>query len=400
MTRDADVIIVGGAIAGGALANAFGSQGVRTILIEKVSREIHSTRGDNLHPPTLRILDGWGVLEGLHAAGALPITELAVSHAKRGMIARFQIPPAADGPAGRTISLPHDEIESVLLDRARRWQSLSVLSGTVTGLVRDSVGRACGVRYRPAGSGREVRLSAPVVVGCDGSQSLVRRSAGITVQPQAYDHGQVIIRGEGATELPAGLHWYLDDVGALAVTSRPRGAFRILLPFRLGERGGLLKRADPALHDFVVGRFPALAGLRFGKAQASVYRLARHVAPTFWAPGLALVGDAAHATHPAGATGMSLAITGAARLADHLAAVLLAGGSEAAVDEALAAYDAERHPAAAAAVEANHQQALRIWESDLFRDPEAYARVIDPTAAWGTGGAGWGSDPAALTFRP
>ncbi len=383
MARDADVIIVGGAITGGALANALGSQGVRTVLIEKVSREIHSTRGDNLHPPTLRILEGWGVLDGLHEAGALQITELAVSHAERGMIARFQIPPASDGPASRTISLPHDEIESVLLDRARRWKNLSVIRGTVRGLLRDSSGRASGVRYRPAGSDRETRLSALAIVGCDGSQSLVRRSAGISVQPQPYDHEQVIIRGEGRTELPAGLHWYLDDIGALAVTSRPRDAFRILLPFRLGERGGLLKRADPTLHDFVIGRFPALSGLRFTKAQASVYRLARHVAPAFWAPGIALVGDAAHAIHPAGATGMSLAITGAASLADHLAPVLVAGGSEIEVDKALEAYDAERHPAAAAAVEANHQQALRIWESNLYQDPEAYARVIDPTGSWG-----------------
>ena len=399
MTRDADVIIVGGAIAGGALANALGSQGVRTVLIEKVSREIHSTRGDNLHPPTLRILDGWGVLQGLHAAGALPITELAVSHGERGIIARFQIPAANDGPAGRTISLPHDESESVLLHCARRWQSLSMLHGTVRGLLRDSSGRAVGVRYRPADSDRDVRLSAMVIVGCDGSQSLVRRSAGISVQPQPYDHEQVIIRGEGHTELPAGLHWYLDDLGALAVTSRPRDAFRILLPFRLGERGGLLKRADPALHDFVIGRFPALGGLRFTKAEASVYRLARHVAPTFWSPGIALVGDAAHSTHPAGATGMSLAVTGAARLAELLAPVLLAGGSEVDVDQALSAYDAERRLAAAAAVEANHQQALRIWESGLYREPEAYASVIDPTAGWGAGGAAWGSDPAALTFR-
>src|SRR5712691_8676149 len=104
---DADVIVVGGAVAGAALANALGSRGARTLLLEKVSREIHSTRGDNLHPPTLRILDQWGVLAGLHADGALPITELAVSHARRGFIGRFTIPPAGEGPAGRTISIPH-----------------------------------------------------------------------------------------------------------------------------------------------------------------------------------------------------------------------------------------------------------------------------------------------------
>ena len=85
---DADVIIVGGAVAGSALANALGSHGISTLLIEKVSREVHSTRGDLLHPPTLRILDNWGVLKALHSDGTLPITELAVSHRDRGLIAR------------------------------------------------------------------------------------------------------------------------------------------------------------------------------------------------------------------------------------------------------------------------------------------------------------------------
>ena len=89
----------------------------------------------------------------------------------------------------------------------------------------------------------------------------------------------------------------------------------------------------------------------------------------------------------------------AARLADLVSPVLLEHGSAADIDHALAAYDAERRPAATAAIARNHAQALRIWQSDLFRDPDAYAQAIDPTAAWGVSGAGWGQDPAALAGR-
>jgi 2-polyprenyl-6-methoxyphenol hydroxylase-like FAD-dependent oxidoreductase len=324
------------------------------------------------------------------------MTELAVSHARRGLIARFPIPAAGEGPAGRTIAVPHDRIEAVLLECATQWPSVRLERGAVTGLERDNGGRVAGVRFRPHGSRDEVVRRARVVVGCDGAQSLVRRSLGITAEQQPYDHEQVIIGGQGPTELPAALHWYLDDLGALAVASRPRQGFRILLTFRLGQRGDLLRRPDPALRDFVVGRFPQLSPLRFGKADAHLYRLGRHVAERFWAPGAALVGDAAHATHPAGATGMSLAIIGAARLAERIAPLLLDGAPSAEIDRALEAYEAERRPAAALAVESNHAQALRIWQSDLFRDPEAYARAIDPTSGWGARGAGWGQDPAAL----
>ena len=393
---DADVIVVGGAVAGAALANALGSAGVSTLLLEKVSREVNSTRGDNLHPTTLRILDQWGVLQALHEDGALPITELGVTHAQRGLIARFPLTPQGEGPAARTISVPHDRIEAVLHDCASGWPSVRAEPGTVTAVERNDGGRAVGVRFRPHDTRDEILLTSRVVVGCDGSQSLVRRQMGIQIDPQPYDHEQVIIGGHGPTELPAALHWYLDDFGALAVTSRPRQAFRVLLVFRLGQRGNLLSQPDPALRDHVIRRFPMLEAHQFAKADAHMYRLSRHVADRFWAPGAAIIGDAAHATHPAGATGMSLAITGAARLTEQIAPVLLNGGSDEEIDAALQAFDDERRPAAMTAVESNHAQAMRIWQSDLFRDPDAYAKAIDPTSGWGAGGAGWGQDPAAL----
>jgi 2-polyprenyl-6-methoxyphenol hydroxylase-like FAD-dependent oxidoreductase len=115
---------------------------------------------------------------------------------------------------------------------------------------------------------------------------------------------------------------------------------------------------------------------------------------------VAIVGDAAQTTHPAGATGMNLAISGAARLADAVAPALLANGPSKArdrgVDAALAAFEAERRPAAAAAVAENHRQAMRIWEPGVERDPAAYAAALNPLSGWGVGGAGWGQDPAAL----
>ena len=393
---DAEVIVVGGAVAGGALANALGSRGIRTLLIEKVSESVRSTRGDLLHPPTLAILERLGVLAALHADGALPISELAVSHARRGRVAHWTVPAAGDGPAGRTIAVPHDRIEAVLYACALRWPSVRAERGRVIGLERDEDDRAAGVRLRLPGASAHAVRRARVVVGCDGAQSLVRRELGIGIDHHAYNHEELIIGGEGSPELPAALHWYVDQAGGVGVVARPRGGVRVILVLHEGERGDLLQRPDPALRDYVVDRFPALAPLRFGKADGHVYRLGRHLADRFWAPGAALVGDAAHATHPAGATGMSLAITAAERLAKELGPALRGGTGAAEIDAALAAYDADRRPAAAAAVRQNHAQAERLWEGALFRDPEAFARAVDPRASWGVAGAGWGQNPAAL----
>jgi 2-polyprenyl-6-methoxyphenol hydroxylase-like FAD-dependent oxidoreductase len=390
-----DVIVVGGAVGGAALGNALGWYGVKTLVLEKVTREIHSARGDLLHPPTLKMLDKWGVLAAMHADGTIPLSELAVTDSRRGMVGRFPIQQSGTGPADRTIAIPHDRIEAVFYNKMADWPTVTVERGTATSLLTDENGRVSGVRYRPHDSGEQVEIGARVVVGADGARSVVRRSVGIDAPQHPYEHEQIIISGQGETNVH-GLHWFIDEKGAISLIPRPRGAFRILLAMRLGERGDLLKKPDPALKDYLVGRFPELANLDIRKENAHVYRLAMSIADRFWAPGVALVGDSAQTTHPAGATGMSQAITEAAKLADLIAPVLLSKGSTAKVDEALERYDGERRPAARAAVSANHEQALRLWQSDLHKDPDAYARAVDPTSSWGAGGAGWGQDPAAL----
>src|SRR5205809_7649153 len=97
---DADVIVIGGAVGGLAVANAFGAAGVSTLVLEKGAERDNSTRGDILHPPTLRFLDRWGVLDALHRDGSLPITQIAVSHSLLGRLATYDVPPQGEGPAG------------------------------------------------------------------------------------------------------------------------------------------------------------------------------------------------------------------------------------------------------------------------------------------------------------
>jgi hypothetical protein len=96
---------------------------------------------------------------------------------------------------------------------------------------------------------------------------------------------------------------------------------------------------------------------------------------------------------------MNLAITGAWRLGELVAPILTESASparDAAIDGALERFDAERRPAAAAAVTQNHLQALRIWELGVENDPQAFAAAVNPSGPWGVGGAGWGQNPAAL----
>ena len=66
----ADVLIVGGGIAGPALAARLAPTGWNIILIERNAAAIDTARGDHLQPYIAELLDRWGLLERFMAAGA------------------------------------------------------------------------------------------------------------------------------------------------------------------------------------------------------------------------------------------------------------------------------------------------------------------------------------------
>jgi 2-polyprenyl-6-methoxyphenol hydroxylase-like FAD-dependent oxidoreductase len=58
-----DVLIVGGGIAGAALACALSDTGLSILLIDRSDRPLDTARGDHLQPRTLEILREWGILD-------------------------------------------------------------------------------------------------------------------------------------------------------------------------------------------------------------------------------------------------------------------------------------------------------------------------------------------------
>jgi 2-polyprenyl-6-methoxyphenol hydroxylase-like FAD-dependent oxidoreductase len=70
------------------------------------------------------------------------------------------------------------------------------------------------------------------------------------------------------------------------------------------------------------------------------YPLSKSLSKSFWIPGAALIGDAAHTTHPAGGQGMNLAFQDAETLAQHLSST---DGNDNSIDKACEAYSRRRY---------------------------------------------------------
>ncbi|MGI9148494.1 MAG: FAD-dependent oxidoreductase [Chloroflexota bacterium] len=140
------------------------------------------------------------------------------------------------------------------------------------------------------------------------------------------------------------------------------------------------------MRAYVDRRVPSLAkgSIRFTRADVHLYAVVRTIAERFWAPGVVLIGDAAHQTHPSGATGMNLAVAGAAHLSELLVPALQAPTIDpSTVDAALRAYSDERRPAAHAAAAHNHAQGGRTWWNDVHLDPYTCAKNSLPVTHCG-----------------
>ena len=168
-------------------------------------------------------------------------------------------------------------------------------------------------------------IHAPLVVGCDGARSLVRRQAGLRFEGHDYDAAavsttvklarphngaarQVFLPNGPMAVLPltgdrANLIWTEKAAVAAALVDLDAHGFELELAKRAG--------------DFVPGA--KLAGPRVS------FPIGLYIAERFEGPRVALAGDAAHVIHPLAGQGLNLGLKDVAALVDVIQAASRAG---------------------------------------------------------------------------
>lgn len=164
------VAVVGGGPTGLLLAYELGVRNIPTVLVE-ATVGAGELRSMGLHRPTLSMLDDRGLLEPLaHQAAAIP--ELG------GFSGRFAAIPLTDDSQPTGLGITREMLCRHLSRRLKGLPSLRILRpGTVVAIdVREDtvaidVETETGTKY----------FEAQFIVGCDGSHSMVRRAAGISL---------------------------------------------------------------------------------------------------------------------------------------------------------------------------------------------------------------------------
>lgn len=339
------VIVVGAGPAGASVALLLGRAGIAVRLVDRERSFDRVFRGEGLMPLGL---------DALHQMGLRRVIDEIpgrVVGAWRILIDGDEvltIPEPADELGGRAfrVSSPAALLERVVA-QASSQPTVSFHPGTrFADLVRDDRGRAIGARM--VDDEGEHEWSADLVVGADGRGSVVRTRAGIALEqaPEQYDvlwfkapppqrltgrSDFLIMVRAGAHPLIAYTSW--DDLLQCGVIM-PKGG--------LSELSGddWLGHALTAAPAWLVDHVTAHEGAIIGPIRLNV--LVGRATP--WvAPGVLLLGDAAHPTSPVRAQGINLALRDAIVAANHLAP-LAASPAAARVDAACRAIQAEREP--------------------------------------------------------
>jgi 2-polyprenyl-6-methoxyphenol hydroxylase-like FAD-dependent oxidoreductase len=312
--------IVGGGPAGIMLGLLLARAGVDAIVLEKHPDFLRDFRGDTIHPSTLELMHELGILDDFLK---LPHQEVRVLAAQVGPLRL----PVADFTRLPTrcpfiAFMPQWTFLDFLAGAGARYPTFGLrMRAEVTGLLEEA-GRVVGVRATGADGAFECR--APLVVGADGRHSLVRETAGLTVDElgapmdvlwfrisrRPDDPGETMGHFEAGRILvmiDRGQHWQCGYVIAKGT----------LEPLR---QAGLdaFRRRIAALAPFVGDRLDEIGQWDDVKLlTVRVDRLRR-----WYRPGLLCIGDAAHAMSPVGGVGINLAIQDAVAAANRLAAPL------------------------------------------------------------------------------
>jgi 3-(3-hydroxy-phenyl)propionate hydroxylase len=320
MRMDSTVLIVGAGPVGLVAASLLADEGIEVMLIEAGNDLPRDLRASTFHPPTLDMLERFGVVEAMIAQGLICPTWQFRDRAQ-GAIATFEL--ARLGEATRhpfRLQCEQWRLGEMLHARLKDHPQVKLRFGTKALAARQS---ADGVEVdveEPGGG--TATLKGRFLVGSDGIGSVVRRAM------DAAFEGMTIPEIFLTVSTPHDFSVAMPDIANISYTSDPDEWFVLI---RTASVWRALFPVDASLSDDEVVSSARIERLLQGVVpmprpyeirHRTAYRVHERVASRYVAGRMLIAGDAAHVNNPLGGMGLNGGIHDAFNLAEKVTAVV------------------------------------------------------------------------------
>jgi len=356
---DTDVIVVGAGPTGLMLAGELRLAGADVVLLERLDEPTGQSRGLGFTARTVEVLDQRGLLPGFGEIEISPVGHFG------GLLFDYTV---LEGAHFGARSIPQSRTEAVLgewaaglgADIRRGWE--------FTGLTD----RGDHVEVTARAAGREHRLRASYLVGCDGGQSAVRKAAGFAFPGSPATREMYLADVVGCDLRPRHLGERVPG-GMVMAAPLGDGVDRVIICERgvpAGERDAAPGFAEVAAawrrltgEDISGGGASWVSSFTDAARQVTEYRRGR----------VLLAGDAAHIHLPAGGQGLSAGVQDAVNLGWKLAATVRGWAPPGLLDT----YHGERHPVGARLLQNTRAQGLLFLSGEEVEPlREIFAELI------------------------
>jgi 3-(3-hydroxy-phenyl)propionate hydroxylase len=301
--RSKPVVVVGAGPVGLVTAALLIEERVPVVLIEACSELPHDLRASTFHPPTLDMLERFGVVGSMIEQGLICPT-WQFRDRKEGVVATFELSrlrPDTNHPY--RVQCEQWRLGEMLYAQIKENPLVTVRLGTSATAVRQTANRVEVDVSLPDG-GTET-IGGSFVVGADGIGSVVRKAMGV-----AFD-GITIPELFLTVSTTYDFREAMPDVANIAYLSDPDEWFVLIRTARVWRA---LFPVDAALSDADVTSARRAESLLQGAVPRSqpyevshrtAYRVHERVASSYVAGRMLIAGDAAHVNNPLGGMGLN-----------------------------------------------------------------------------------------------